>query len=191
MSAPPSRLRCLIFPTLLSATLVGSGGPRRKAALWIFPDRPGGGPGCFLKLQFAGLGGVTLRPAPFCRWAGRSRSRGDAWDIRHLQRCHWHGKQVCGKSQDEEKERVGLGMSWWEHEEASWDGQSVGQLCGFTRPSLGSATLNLLPRRRKMEAESLVSVLIDSFGIWREAGTRPGYVGARQFIKNRPIDDLI
>lgn len=42
-----------------------------------------------------------------------------------------------------------------------------------------------------MEAESLVSFLIDSFGIWREAGTRPGGVRAREFIKKQPIDDLI
>lgn len=103
----------------------------------------------------------------------------------------WHGRQVRGKSQDEEKERVGLSTSRWEGEAASWDGQSVGQLCGVTSPSLGSATLNLLPRGRKMEAESLVSILIDSFSIWREAGTRPRDVGAGQFIKNRPIDDLI
>lgn len=42
-----------------------------------------------------------------------------------------------------------------------------------------------------MEAESLVSLFIDSFGIWRETGARPGEVGAGEFIKNRPIDDLL
>lgn len=62
-----------------------------------------------------------------------------------------------------------------------------GHLHGFSRSSLGSATSDLSPRGRKMEAEPLVSFFIDSFGIWRETGTRPGEVGAGEFIKIGPL----
>lgn len=85
----------------------------------------------------------------------------------------WSGRKVCEKTPGE-----GKGL----------DGPRLPQAGGMRG---GVRETDLLPRRRKMEAESLVSLFIDSFGIWRETGARPGEVGAGEFIKNRPIDDLL
>lgn len=76
-----------------------------------------------------------------------------------------------------------LATSWWDERWCPWDGQHVGPLLlhAFARSSLSSSTLSLLPRRKKKkkEAEFLVSFLIDFFSIRSEAGTRPREVGAR------------
>lgn len=87
-------------------------------------------------------------------------------------------------------------MSWWQQEAVStgW----------IERQSAGAAWIHQIisqfshfesfPRRRIMEAKSLVPFLIDFFGIRGEAGTRPrgkGNWSQGEFIKNQPTDDLI
>lgn len=58
----PASLGCPTAPELFSA-IVEFGDPQRKAAMWVFPDRPRQGPKR-----------MVLRPAPLCK-SDKSRSR--------------------------------------------------------------------------------------------------------------------